>query len=136
MAIYNPESNQHSDGRDIEVSFTPKDKILKTTDDYFKYYTNLFHFEEGDPEYLIDEEDFKKALIDYAKEAIKADRENVAEHASLKHHYYREDENPEEFKANRDLWECRTDSYGDSYAVDVYEVDKDSIINAPNIELL
>ncbi len=28
MAIYDPNSNQHSDGRDSEASFTPMDKRL------------------------------------------------------------------------------------------------------------
>lgn len=37
MAIYDPNNNQHSDGRDSEASFYPKDKI-PTAEEHFKEY--------------------------------------------------------------------------------------------------
>ncbi len=55
--------------------------------------------------------DIQTAIREYAKLAIIADRENIAEHA---------------------LSEVQYESTGSTIAV----VDKDSIINAPNIELL
>lgn len=33
----------------------------------FEKYSNMFSFEEGSPEYLIDREDFEAALIEFAK---------------------------------------------------------------------
>jgi hypothetical protein len=40
---------------------------IPTAEELFKKYSNLYQFEEGSPEYLIDKEDFKKALKEYAK---------------------------------------------------------------------
>lgn len=37
MAIYNPESNQHSDGRDSEASFYPKDKSTSLESEFIPY---------------------------------------------------------------------------------------------------
>jgi hypothetical protein len=49
---------------------------IPTTDEFFQQYSNLLQFEEGDPEYLIDKEDFKTSMIKFAtlhvKEAIKS----------------------------------------------------------------
>ena len=59
---------------------------------------------------LLYHHDIKKAMIAYAQEAIKADRENVYKHADV---YFDEGTNLENV-----------------------HVDKNSIINAPNIELL
>lgn len=38
-----------------------------TTAQLFKTYSNMFCFEEGSPEYLVDKDDFKTALIEFAK---------------------------------------------------------------------
>jgi len=51
-----------------------------TTNELFDKYKNDYHFEEGPMEYLIDEEDFKRALIEFAthhtKNALQAAHEN------------------------------------------------------------
>lgn len=36
---------------------------MQTIDNYFKHYSDLFHFEEGPPQRLVDEEDFKNAVL-------------------------------------------------------------------------
>jgi len=50
-----------------------------TTEELFKKYSNLYQFEEGSPEYLVDKEDFTKCTIEFAKyhvtEALKIAKE-------------------------------------------------------------
>lgn len=41
--------------------------MIPTAEELFKKYSNLYQFEEGEPEYLIDKEDFKLALIEHTK---------------------------------------------------------------------
>ncbi len=43
-----------------------------TTAEAFKKYSSLYQFEEGSPEYLIDKEDFQKAMIEFAEYHVKA----------------------------------------------------------------
>ena len=54
---------------------TMKTPIL-TAEEFFKKYSNLYQFEEGSPEYLIDKEDFNQVMIEFAKlhvnEALKS----------------------------------------------------------------
>jgi hypothetical protein len=56
------------------------DKI-PTAEEIFKRDSIFYQFEEGDPEYLIDKEDFKIAMIEFAKlhvkEALKAASNNA-----------------------------------------------------------
>ncbi len=40
---------------------------IPTIKELFKKYSTLYQFEEGSPEYLIDEEDFQEAAIEFAK---------------------------------------------------------------------
>ncbi len=46
----------------------PDNKELFTVDELFKKYSDLRQFEEGDPEYLIDKEDFKSAIHEFGKD--------------------------------------------------------------------
>ena len=48
---------------------------IPTVEDLFKEYSNLYHFEEGPSEYLIDKEDFSKALIEFTKAHVQAFKE-------------------------------------------------------------
>ncbi len=41
--------------------------MLETIDDFFKFYSEFYYFEEGSPEKLVDEESFKEAMIAFAK---------------------------------------------------------------------
>jgi len=41
-----------------------------TTAELFKKYSNLYIFEEGAPEYLIDKEDFQEAMIKFAQHHV------------------------------------------------------------------
>jgi len=45
---------------------------IPTSDEYFKSYSSLYHFEEGDTEYLIDKEDFQLVMIEFARHHVKA----------------------------------------------------------------
>jgi len=40
---------------------------MKTKEQYFEEYSNLYQFEEGSPEYLIDREDFLNCMEQYGK---------------------------------------------------------------------
>ncbi len=46
--------------------------MIPTAKEYFKIYSDLYQFEEGKPEYLIDEENFEKVLKEYTKLHVKA----------------------------------------------------------------
>jgi hypothetical protein len=56
-------------------------KNLPTAEELFKKYSNLYQFEEGPNEYLVDKEDFQKTMIEFAKlhveAALKAAVKNV-----------------------------------------------------------
>ena len=43
------------------------DSLEEVSEILFKKYSNLCQFEEGEPEYLLDKEDFKAAIIEYQK---------------------------------------------------------------------
>lgn len=45
---------------------------IPTAEELFKKYSNLYQFEEGNPEYLIDKEDFITAIKEFAKMHCKA----------------------------------------------------------------
>jgi hypothetical protein len=50
-----------------------------TAEEYFKKYAMYCVFEESSPEYLVDKEDFKEAMIEFAKlhvEALKGANKN------------------------------------------------------------
>lgn len=40
---------------------------IPTAEEQFKMYSNLYQFEEGPSEYLVDKEDFVTAVIEFAK---------------------------------------------------------------------
>ncbi len=62
--------------------YTP-DNILPTTEDLFKKYSNLLQFEEGEPDYYVDKEDFKAALIEFTTLHLKAQTEAIINNASI-----------------------------------------------------
>lgn len=105
---------------------------MRTTKDYFKEYSNLCQFEEGSPEYLVDKEDFIKALKEYALEAIKEDRQNVAKRASLIGYY--EEWKDGELVMDEDNYDC---NYASPYLGNgrIIVVNENSIINAPMPDL-
>jgi len=45
---------------------------IPTAEELFDKYCGVYTFEEGDSEHLIDEEDFKKAMIEFAKIHVQA----------------------------------------------------------------
>jgi hypothetical protein len=45
---------------------------IPTVEEFFKDYSILCHFEEGDPEYLVDKECFNEAMERFAKLHVKA----------------------------------------------------------------
>lgn len=58
------------------------DKIL-TIEELFKQYSNLYHFEEGDAEYLVDKEDFKEAVLQFAKTHVQLALESAYNNAYI-----------------------------------------------------
>lgn len=60
-----------------------EDNKIITTDSLFKDYSDLCQFEEGSPEYLVDKEDFKEALIKFAKYHVKKALEKASEEAEV-----------------------------------------------------
>jgi hypothetical protein len=73
-------------------------------------------------------EEVIKAIKLAQEDAIRTTVKECAESAKIKWNYYRKDENPKEFEEYRYSENVRVDSYGEAYAVDVQEVDKDSIL--------
>lgn len=45
---------------------------IPTAKEYFEKYSNLYQFEEGSPEYLIDEEDYITSVIELIKLHVEA----------------------------------------------------------------
>jgi hypothetical protein len=52
---------------------------LKTPEDFFIYYSETFHFEEGDPEKAVTKEDFIEALNGFAKVKVDEAVNKIAE---------------------------------------------------------
>lgn len=52
---------------------------MPTAEELFKKYSNLYQFEEGNPEYLIDKEDFIAAIKEFAQLHVKAALEAALE---------------------------------------------------------
>lgn len=74
---------------------------------------------------IIDVEDAIEALKEFAKEAIKEDRVNIAKYAEIKN--------------KSQYHECSNDEhtiYHENGDLHTFSIDENSIINAPNIELL
>ena len=94
----------------------------------FKEYSNLYQFEEGSPEYLIDKEDFNQAI----KEIVEAVLLEASNSATLNHLYFREDDDYEKYEEYKNEGFLRTDGDGIPYAVDVIELNKKSITSTIN----
>ena len=82
---------------------------IPTVKELFKKYSTLYQFEEGDPEYLIDEEDFETVLIEFAEVHVQAALEAAAENAQAK-------EDPSDYGTG-EIW-----------------VDRNSILNAYSLK--
>jgi len=54
---------------------------IPTIKELFNKYSNLYQFEEGDPKYLIDREDFMTALTEFTKLHVKAALEAATKRA-------------------------------------------------------
>lgn len=57
--------------------------IIPTVEELFSQYSNLLQFEEGDPEYLVDKEDFRNSMIEFAKLHVQAALKAASEKAKL-----------------------------------------------------
>ena len=116
--------------------------IKKLFEKYAEHLVDSDHEFEG---YFIDEEDFILAVKEYTREAIKADRENVSNHIKLEFVPYDSESWTSQTTIKRidiiDFYREEEDEdwgYGQLKERDGFEigVNKDSIINAPEIELL
>jgi hypothetical protein len=59
--------------------------MIPTTLNFFKKYSNLYQFDEGSPEYLIDIEDFEIAMIEFAKLHVEAALKEASKKAETIH---------------------------------------------------
>lgn len=99
---------------------------IMTTDNLFKYYSNLYQFEEGDPEYLVDKEDFKEALIKFTKHHVKLALENCWEKALI-----------EKIEYLQDGSEVQLDIFKEEYCNGSWiKINKDSILNTYTEDLI
>lgn len=99
---------------------------MKTTEEFISDLAKI-HFIEtfpGNMESCILKEDLPEIMKAYTREAIKADRENVAKRGKVKLEVWTGGYSDEEHEIY--------DRDGDKHT---YTIDKDSIINAPQIEL-
>jgi GH25 family lysozyme M1 (1,4-beta-N-acetylmuramidase) len=53
-------------------------------DEIFNYWANMYSFEEGSPEYLVDKEDFKQAMKEFAEKLLELAAENATTYTSDK----------------------------------------------------
>jgi hypothetical protein len=86
--------------------------MIQTTDQLFNYYKEYVALTEGHYDYLIDKEDFKKALKEFATLHVKQALLEASNKAKIKYNY----------SSNTDFEYC------DEF------VDPESILNAYNIE--
>jgi hypothetical protein len=56
---------------------------IPTAEEFFNKYSQTYSFEEGDPEHLVDEEDFKRAMIEFAKLHVNAALEAASVNAEV-----------------------------------------------------
>lgn len=96
---------------------------ISLVDDYFKKYANLYQFEEKNYEYLIDKEDYKSTMIEFAKLHVEAALELAAKQANLKGITAHNNGAPDKTEDSVYV----VDQNGPDY---IYEVNKESIINA------
>ena len=70
---------------------------MKTAEDFFKEYADLIQHEEGDAEYLVDEESFIEAMIEFAKlhveSALKEASNNLKQASGSFNSDYRDQKN-------------------------------------------
>jgi len=103
---------------------------IPTAEEFFNKYSNLCHFEEGDPEYLVDEEDFLKVIVEYAKLHVEAALKAASEQVNLIARHYNAKTEETTFEP------CEGDVYWEGHPEDqsipdlTIEVDKQSILNA------
>lgn len=104
-----------------------------TAEDFFKHYATYCQFEEGDPEYLVDKEDFLSAMKEFAKIKVREALENAAENSMLIHKtgygVKYEPDNASTITKRVKIFSTEQRGFGESVYDTVY-VDKDSIINS------
>lgn len=90
------------------MKYTAEEILILHSENFRLAYVNSEHSERA----LVKADDALKAMREYARDAIKADRKNVCKHAKIRSVYH------------------------SAFGTHENSLDKDSIINAPNIELL
>ena len=106
---------------------------IPTAEDFFKHYATYCQFEEGDPEYLVDKEDFLSAMKEFAKLHVKAALESAAENSMivLKSGYGRMNEPDNESTITKKMKTFSDEQRGfGECTYNTTFVDKDSILNS------
>lgn len=63
---------------------------ILTAGEMFKTYSNLYQFEEGPSEYLVDKEDFEKAMVEFAKMHVESALKYAADNAETYDYPYQD----------------------------------------------
>ena len=109
--------------------------MIPTAEEFIREYIREYIRDIGGREHsyeIINVEDAIEALIEFAKEAIKADRLNLLEH--VKWNSISEETC---FGANKDKYDfLDTDGAGDPCKGYIISINENSILYAPNIKLL
>jgi len=82
-------------------------------------------------QYLL-EEPARELIHDIAKEACRQALELATENAKLRHNFYRKDEDYEQYCEYAGTYPERHDKYGEPYGVDVFDVNRQSILDIIN----
>lgn len=112
---------------------------IQSTEEYFKLYSNLYSFEEGDSMYLIDKEDYQKTMIEFAKYHCTQALKEASEKGNIKIEQYHEDTHSISIikeKEDEPFIGRYADMDGCLLGVDVFSIDKDSILNAYPLNLI
>lgn len=97
-------------------------------DNNFNCYTNFEDRGNYNDEPAISKDKFKELCIDFGKQVL----ELAAKNAKISHNFYKKDENYKKYYEFEGIYSERYDIYGDSYGIDVFDVDKQSILNTIN----
>ena len=97
-----------------------ENKIPTTAKEFFEMYKTLYHFEETEPEYLMDKEDFLLAMNEFAKLHVAEALKQASERVILNIDVITE-------KANGQFYVVCD---GNHYSETKIRIDKDSILTA------
>lgn len=105
---------------------------MKTAKEFFKDYADLIQHEEGDAEYLVDEESFTEAMIEFAKMHVEATLKAASEKCKVQGYTY----NIENKRKNIDIYgvEMSVDEICSTNSGLFVSTNKNSILNSYSLD--